>query len=68
MTDLLATLLAFVGVMFVLGLAAESVQEILKTMFVIKGFTRRKAIEGLVSEAVRRAGAEWSAEGQGSAG
>jgi hypothetical protein len=53
MSELLATLLAFVGVMFVLGLAAQSVQEILKTMFVIKGFTRRKAIEGLVSEAVR---------------
>ncbi|HEX9895310.1 MAG TPA: hypothetical protein VGA78_15380, partial [Gemmatimonadales bacterium] len=53
MSNLFEAALAFVGVMFLLGLAAQSVQEIVKTTFAIKGFTRRKAIEGLVGEAVR---------------
>jgi hypothetical protein len=56
MTNLLLALLTFVGVMLVLALAAQSIQEILKTMFVIKGATQMRAMQGLVREAVRYQG------------
>ena len=52
MTSLLDVLLTFVGVMFVLALAAQSVQELLKAMFVFRGQAMRKALEGLIAEAV----------------
>jgi hypothetical protein len=61
MMALLETLLAFVGVMLVLALAAQSVQELLKVMFAIKGMTTRHGLEGLLTEAAK-------AEGQPGAG
>ena len=61
MMALLETLLAFVGVMLVLALAAQSVQELLKVMFAIKGMTTRRGLEGLLTEAAK-------AEGQPGAG
>lgn len=59
MSKLLETLLAFVGVMFVLALAAQSIQELIKAMFTIKAQTLFKAVEGLVRESVRAQG-QWS--------
>lgn len=59
MSQLLGTLLAFVGVMFVLALAAQSVQELIKAAFTIKGQTLLKAVEGLVRESVRSQG-QWT--------
>ncbi len=59
MSTLLETLLSFVGVMFVLALAAQSVQELLKAAFTIKGQTLRKAVESLIRESVRAQG-QWS--------
>ncbi|NOT08892.1 MAG: hypothetical protein HOP28_11885 [Gemmatimonadales bacterium] len=59
MTTLLETLLAFVGTMLVFALAAQSVQEVLKTMFVIKGRTMLRAVEGLVREATK-ANRQWT--------
>jgi hypothetical protein len=56
MVNLLQGLLTFVGVMLVLALAAQSIQEVLKTMFVVKGATQMRAMEGLVREAVRHHG------------
>ncbi len=56
MSNLLQTLITFVGVILVLALAAQSVQEILKTIFTLKGSAQLKAIEGLVREAVRHKG------------
>lgn len=53
MSNLLQALIAFVGVMLVLALAAQSVQEILKTMVVLKGRAQLKAMEGLIREATR---------------
>ena len=53
MSNLLQTLLSFIGVMLVLALAAQSIQEILKTMVVLKGNAQLKAMEGLVREATR---------------
>lgn len=63
MSTLLETLLTFVGVMFVLALAAQSVQELLKAAFTIKGQTMLKAIEGLVRESVRSQG-QWSVDAE----
>lgn len=63
MSKLLETLLAFVGVMFVLALAAQSVQELLKAAFTIKGQTLLKAVEGLVRESVRAQG-QWSIDAE----
>jgi hypothetical protein len=56
MSGLLQTLLAFVGIILVLALAAQSIQEIIKTMFTLKGNAQLKALEGLVREAVRYKG------------
>lgn len=56
MSGLLQTLLAFVGIILVLALAAQSIQEIIKTIFTLKGSAQLKAIEGLVNEAVRHKG------------
>jgi polyhydroxyalkanoate synthesis regulator phasin len=56
MTSLLDVLLTFVGVMFVLALAVQSVQELLKAMFVFRGQAMRKALEGLITEAVTSQG------------
>jgi hypothetical protein len=53
MLALLETLLAFVGVMLVLALAAQSVQELLKVMFAIKGMTTLRGLEGLLTEAAK---------------
>jgi len=53
MDSLLATIVAFVGVILVLALAAQSVQEILKTIFVIRGRTMLRSLRGLIEEAVR---------------
>jgi hypothetical protein len=53
MDSLLATIVAFVGVILVLALAAQSVQEILKTVFVIRGRTMLRSLRGLIGEAVR---------------
>jgi hypothetical protein len=50
---LLETLLAFVGVMLVLALAAQSVQELLKVMFAIKGMTTMRGLQGLLAEAAK---------------
>jgi hypothetical protein len=51
MTSLLDVLLTFVGVMFVLALAAQSIQELIKAMFVFRGQAMKKALEGLITEA-----------------
>jgi hypothetical protein len=56
MSGLLSTLLAFVGIILILALAAQSIQEIIKTMFTFKGTAQLTAIEGLVKEAVRQKG------------
>lgn len=53
MDSLLATLIAFVGVILVLALAAQSLQEILKTILVIRGRTMLRSLGGLIREAVR---------------
>lgn len=63
MSEFLEILLAFVGVMFVLALAAQSVQELLKAAFSIKGYTLLKAIKGLVRESVRAHG-QWSIDAE----
>jgi len=53
MSALLEVLLSFVGVMLVLALAAQSMQELVKVVFAIKGQTTRRALEGLLTEAAR---------------
>jgi len=50
MSSLLETLLTFVGTILVFALAAQSIQEMLKTIFAIRGRTMQAAIEGLVRE------------------
>jgi len=50
MGSLLETLITFVGTILVFALAAQSIQEILKSVFAIKGRTMQAAIEGLVRE------------------
>src|SRR4026209_168114 len=49
--------------MFVVALAAQSVQELLKAAFAIKGYTLLKAIKGLVRESVRAHG-QWSIDAE----
>jgi hypothetical protein len=52
MSGLLTTLLAFVGIILILALAAQSIQEIIKTMFTFKGtaqLTARNQIFGYQS-------------------
>jgi hypothetical protein len=51
MSAWLEVLLSFVGVMLVLALAAQSMQELVKVVFAIKGQTTRRALEGLLTEA-----------------
>ena len=56
MTSLLEVLLTFVGSMLILALIAQSVQELIKVTFAVKGFTARRAAESLISEAARAQG------------
>lgn len=56
MASLFVALITFVGMMLVLALAAQSLQELLKTALVIKGKTMWQAIEGLVREAIKAKG------------
>jgi hypothetical protein len=51
MTSLLEVLIAFVGVVLVLALAAQSLQEIVKHTFAIKSFTRITSLSRLLQEA-----------------
>lgn len=53
MSSLIEVLLTFVGVMLVLALAAQSLQELLKTAFTVKGQTTLAALRALVIEAAR---------------
>jgi hypothetical protein len=61
MESLLTTLLTLVAVMLVLALAAQSIQEIIKAMFTIKGQTARRALKGLITESARAEGQHASA-------
>ena len=63
METLVQTLLAFVGTMLVFALAAQSLQEVLKTMFVIKGLAMQRAVEGLICEATR-AQQQWTIDAE----
>src|SRR6266704_166617 len=56
MASLLEGVITFIGVMLVLSLAAQSLQEVIKIMFAVKGQARRQALEGLIAEATRAAG------------
>jgi hypothetical protein len=56
MTSLLEMLITFVGVMLILALIAQSVQELIKATFAVKGFTARHALEKLITEAARAQG------------
>jgi hypothetical protein len=56
MGSLLETLITFVGTVLVFALAAQSIQELLKSIFAFKGRTMQSAIEGLVREATRSKG------------
>ncbi len=51
MASLLETLITFVVAMLVLALAAQSVQELIKVAFALKGRVALKALRGLVREA-----------------
>ena len=51
MSTLLEALLTFVGVMFILALAAQSIQELIKTMFVLRGQAMKHALAGLIGDA-----------------
>src|SRR5215210_5055557 len=62
MLSLLETLLTFVGVMLVLALAAQSLQELVKAMFALKGQTTLRGLKGLVNEAVRSTGLNQSGD------
>jgi hypothetical protein len=53
MMSLLETALALLGVVLVLALAAESLQEIVKSSLALKGHTTLQALEHLVTEAAR---------------
>src|ERR1044071_8377809 len=53
MTSLLEVLITFVSAMLILALIAQSVQEIIKVIFAIKGSTARHALEGLVRQAAQ---------------
>jgi hypothetical protein len=54
-SSLLAVLIAFVGAILVLALAAQSIQELLKVIFAIKGHARLQALRGLLVESARSA-------------
>src|SRR4030095_8777946 len=56
MSSLLQVLLSLVGTALVLALAAQSLQEILKVMFALKGRARLQAIEGLLRESGKASG------------
>lgn len=62
MLSLLETLLAFVGVMLVLALAAQSLQELIKAMFALKGQAALHGLEGLIHESVRSTGLNQSGD------
>jgi hypothetical protein len=51
MLSLLETLLTFVGVMLVLALAAQSLQELVKSLLALKGQAAPRGLKGLVQEA-----------------
>ncbi len=53
MASLLEVAITFIGVMLVLALAAQSLQEVVKIVFAVKGQARRRALEGLIGEATR---------------
>lgn len=53
MSSLLSILLAFVGVMLVMALAAQSLQELVKASFAFKSQTTMRALRGLIVEATR---------------
>src|SRR6266545_2055149 len=50
MASLLEVLIAFVAVMLVLALAAQSLQEVIKIMFAVKSQTAVRALRGLLLE------------------
>jgi hypothetical protein len=50
MLQMLEVLITFVGVILVMALAAQSIQEIIKMMFAIKGRTSLEALKGLLVE------------------
>jgi len=56
MSSLLQVLLSLVGTALVLALAAQSLQEILKVMFALKGKARIDAIKGLLHESGKASG------------
>jgi uncharacterized protein YidB (DUF937 family) len=56
MLSLLETLITFIGVMLVLALAAQSVQELVKIVFALKGQATLHGLRGLINEAVRAEG------------
>jgi len=56
MLSLLETLITFIGVMLVLALAAQSVQELVKIIFALKGQAALHGLRGLINEAVRAEG------------
>ncbi len=56
MASLLEVIITFVSAMFVLALVAQSLQEVVKAAFGIKGGTRLTAVERLVMEATRVSG------------
>ena len=56
MTSLLEVALTLVGVMLVLALAAQSIQEVIKASFALKGRTSLQALDRLVAEAARSQG------------
>ena len=62
MLSLLETLLTFVGVMLVLALAAQSLQELVKSMLALKGQAALRGLKGLVHEAVRSTGLNQSGD------
>lgn len=53
MSSLLQALLTFVGVMMVLALAAQSIQEVAKTVFTLKGDAQLRAMKGLIEESIK---------------
>jgi hypothetical protein len=62
MLSLLETLITFIGVMLVLALAAQSIQELIKIIFALKGQAALRGLRGLINEAVKSQGLINSAE------
>lgn len=56
MGSLLEVLVTFIGVMLILALAAQSVQEMIKIIFAIKSQTALRALRGLIGEAADATG------------